>query len=172
MPPQSHKFTLHQSWKYFFWSYFLAFFTIPLFGAGLILLYLLRKKRKSVVYTITDTQIIWADKKIEQHVDLPDISQVQLQQSSMHARLQVGTLILHSSTAGMKLRGIEQPGQIKKLLEQAIQAKKQQRKQQKSTSPSPQYDPGSMPKLDYLTGLWQQGLITDDDFETERKRLE
>jgi hypothetical protein len=29
-----------------------------------------------------------------------------------------------------------------------------------------------MERMDYLTGLWQQGLVSDDDFEKEKKHFE
>ena len=170
---EDQKFTLRPSWKHFFWPYLLSILAIPLLGLGLIALYVVRKKHKSITYTITDTQIATTDDTYEQHVDLVDIDTIKLQQKGLQQKLGVGTLFLHTSTCKMELAGIQQPYQIKEILEEAIQSEqKRQEKQQETTARQPKYNPGSMPKLDYLTGLWQQGLISDEDYEAERKHFE
>jgi hypothetical protein len=44
--------------------------------------------------------------------------------------------------------------------------------QAKNKREQPQTSPGSLDKLDYLTGLWQQGLLSNEDFKREKKHFE
>ena len=173
MSKKNNQFILNRNWKYFCWEYLLSVLTIPLFGIGLIAFYFVRKKHKSVTYKVTDRQLISIDNHYEQHIDLADIEHIRLAQSPLQAKLKVGTLILECSTAPMELEGIENPKRIKDLIEQAAKALQKQHNQVPDTkNEQPKYNPGSMPKLDYLTGLWQQGLISNEDYEEERKHFE
>ncbi|MBN2731117.1 MAG: hypothetical protein JXR26_01690 [Balneolaceae bacterium] len=164
---------LEPSWKQFFWGYMLSILAIPLFGIGLVALYFVRKNHQQIVYEISDTQIKRVDEKYEHHVDLTDITRVELVKNWMQQKLSIGTLVLYTSASKMMLEGVEEPEKLKELLEQAIQWEiKRQQEQQKTNTLEPDYQPGSMEKMNYLTGLWQQGLISDDDYEKERKHFE
>lgn len=166
-------YTLDPSWKQYFWSYVLSVLAIPLFGLGLIALYYVRKKHQKIAYEISNTQIKRIDDKYEHNIDLVDITNVEVQKSWLQQKLNIGTLVLHTSASKMMLEGLEEPTKLKNLLEQAIQSElKRQKEQQKTKAREPDYQPGSMEKMDYLTGLWQQGLISNEDYEKERKHFE
>ena len=57
------------------------------------------------------------------------------------------------------------PPRLAALREAMMQEKKTER-------PEPEHEPGSMDRMDYLTGLWQQGLISDRDFDKEKRHFE
>lgn len=165
--------TLNVSWKNHFWGYLISILLIPLFGIGLLGLYWVRKRQKRISYRVTDTQISSRDDQYQRNVDLVSIEQVEVRQSWLQKKLDVGDLELQTSALSMTLFGMENPYHLKGLLEKAIAAKKERQQSEEQTQArEPQYDPGSMEKLDYLTGLWQQGLISDEDFEEERKHFE
>ena len=169
----NRSFSLTPSWKHFFTGYVLSVLTIPLFGLGLVALYFVRKKHRKIHYEITNTQIKRTDDKYAHNVDLINIETIELQKSWLQEKLAIGTLVLHTSASHMKLEGIEEPGKLKELLEQAIQTeRKRLQEQQKTKAREPDYQPGSMDRMDYLTGLWQQGLISDEDYQKERKHFE
>lgn len=164
---------LEPSWKHYVIGYLLSILTIPLAGIGLISLYFVRKKHRSRKYIITDTQISSADSKYQRNVDLVNIEDIELEQSWWQRKLGIGNLILKTSASEMTLSGIEDPANLKNILQNAIEAELRRRKEKKKTKPKePKYSPGSMDKMEYLTGLWQQGLISDEDFEKERKHFE
>ena len=166
-------YTLTPSWKYYFIGYLLSILAIPLAGIGLIALYLVRRKQKERKYVVTDSQISSIDSKYQKNVDLVNIENVTVEQSWLQARLDVGTLVLHTSASRLQLVGIENPEQVQQILEKAVQAELQRKKQaQETKAREPEYKPGSMDKMEYLTGLWQQGLISEEDFEKERKHFE
>lgn len=172
-PDNTQSYSLTPSWKQFFIGYVLSVLTAPLLGIGLIVFYYVRKKHRQISYRITNTQITRIDEKYEHNVDLIDIELVELQKTWLQQHLGIGTLILHTSASHMKMDGIEEPEKLKKLLEQAIESeRKRLEAQQKTKAREPQYQPGSIDKIEYLTGLWQQGLLSDEDFEKERKHFE
>src|SRR6056297_820725 len=166
-------YTLTPSWKHYLTGYLLSILTIPLAGIGLIGLYFVRKKHKSREYIITDTQISSADSKYQRNVDLVNIEDVEIEQGWWQQKLGIGNLVLKTSASEIKISGIENPGNLKGILQKAIYAEVQRQKEKEKNKPKePKYSPGSMDKMEYLTGLWQQGLISDEDYEKERKHFE
>lgn len=170
---QADTFTLQPSWKQFFISYMLSVLAIPLLGIGLVYLYFVRKKHKKIYYEISDTQISRVDAKYSHNVDLVDIESIDIKRSWLQQKLGIGDLMLHTSASKMILAGLEEPGQLKNILEQAIQSEiKRKKTHQKIKAKQPEYQPGNMDKMNYLTGLWQQGLISNEEYESERKHFE
>jgi hypothetical protein len=165
--------TLQPSWKYFFFSYLLSIVTIPVAGLGLIALYFVRRSHQAYRYIISNFRITAIDKKYEHNVDLVDIDSIELHQSWLHRMLNIGTLLLYTSASNMKIRGILHPEKYKNILERAIQAQiTRQKEQPKPTLQDSNDHPGTSGQINYLTGLWQQGLISNSDYEKERKHIE
>lgn len=166
-------FELQPSWKQFFWAYTLSILAIPLFGIGLIAFYYTRKKHRQIIYKISDLHITRIDDRYEHKVDLVDITNIETRQSWLQKKLHISDLVLQTSASKMVLGGLQEPGRLKNILEQAIEAEKERREQQQKTKDrEPDYKPGSMDKINYLTGLWQQGLISEEDYKKECKYFE
>lgn len=164
---------IRPSWKAYFAWYVLSFLMIPALGVGLILLYFVRKKHTSHSYIITDTQISSVTSKFRRNIDLINIDHIDLKQSWFWKKLDIGTLVLHTNSVNLEIIGVTEPHPFKEILEQAVEAEKERLHQKKEERPrEPDFNPGTIDKMDYLTGLWQQGLISDDDFEKERKHFE
>lgn len=165
--------SLRPSWKNHILFYAVSILLIPVFGIGLAVLYWARKKHHTYSYTFSDTQITSRDHKYERNIDLVNIDRVEVEQSWLQQKMGVGDIILYTSASSMTLRGMEHPLQLQDMLEKAIYAQKKRQKEKKKTKPrEPNYRPGTMDKMDYLTGLWQQGLVSDEDFEEEKKHFE
>lgn len=167
------KIELQPSWKNHILGYAVSILLIPLFGIGLISLYFIYQRHKKYSYTFTDTQISSRDDKYQRNIDLVNIENVDLEQSWLQRKMGIGNLILSTTATSMTLRGMQNPANLKELLQKAIAAEKQRNQKRKKTKPKePDHKPGSMDKMDYLTGLWQQGLVSDDDFKKEKKHFE
>lgn len=161
------------SWKYHFWGYVLSVLTIPLFGIGLIALYFVHKRHKSRHYIFTNTQITRIGLKYQRNIDLVNIENVSVKQNWTMQKLGIGSLAVETSASEMEIEGVEDPHQLKEILEKAIHAEiLRQKEKKKTTLREPEYEPGAMEKMNYLTGLWQQGLISEEDYEKERKHFE
>ncbi len=169
---KNKSYTLTPSWKYFFFAYLLSILTIPII-IGLAVLYFLRKRHKSLHYTITDTQITAGDSKYQQNIDLVNIQKIEIDRNWLHEKLGIGSLVIHSSASKMFLLGLERPKEIKEIIERVVDSlQNQPEAATREKMAEPEYDPGSMEKMNYLTGLWQQGLISDEDYKKERKHFE
>jgi membrane protein YdbS with pleckstrin-like domain len=170
---QSKTIDLQPSWKNHILGYGISVLLIPLFGIGLIGLYWVYKQQKKYSYTFSDTQISSRDDKYQRNIDLVNIENVELEQNWLQKKMRVGDLVLYTSATSMTLRGMENPLTFKDMLEKAISAEKQRLQEKEKTRPrQPEHDPGTMERMDYLTGLWQQGLVSEEDFEKERKHFE
>lgn len=170
---QNKTISLEPSWKYHILGYGISILLIPLFGIGLIGLYYVRKQQKKYSYTFSDTQISSRDDKYQRNIDLVNIERTEVEQNWLQKKMDVGNIVLSTSASSMTLRGMENPNNLKELLDKAISAEKQRQQEKQKTKPKePEYDPGSMERMDYLTGLWQQGLMSDEDYEKERKHFE
>ena len=170
---QSKTITLSPSWKNYIAGYILSILLIPVFGIGLVVLYWVRKRHKSNSYLVSDSQISLRDKKYQQNIDLVSIEKVEIKQSWLQQKMGVGDLILSTSATSVTLLGMENPANLQRLLDKAIRAEKEHLQQKKKTEPQkPDFEPGTMDRMDYLTGLWQQGLVSDEDYENERKHFE
>lgn len=170
---ESKHIILTPSWKHFFWGYLLSVLTIPIFGLGLIGLYFVRKKHTNIVYRISDTQISSVDSRYQRNIDLVNIEEVNVRQNGLQKTLGIGTLVLYTSAAEMEIVGMQHPVDLKGTIEKAVAYHKEQAKKKNFRQrPDPKYKPGAMEKMDYLTGLWQQGLLSNEDYENEKKNFE
>ena len=159
---------LHPSWKAFFWSYFFGVLLIPLF-IGIYLLWRTHQKKKKTYYKVTDHHIASFEEDLSQSMDLINIYHVTVQNQFLNT----GTILLKSNVREMKLIGMEDPEQLQVIIEKAISAERTRLETEKHVQPrQPKFKAGEMDRLDYLTGLWQQGLISNEDFEKEKRGME
>ncbi len=71
--------------------------------------------------------------------------------------------------------GQPNPENLSDMISAAIRAERKRIEELNRVEVSPQEEPpspGTLDKLDYLTGLWQQGLLSDEDFKKEKKHFE
>ncbi|MDR9417454.1 hypothetical protein [Gracilimonas sp.] len=168
MPEHNKSITLTPSWKAFFWSYFFGILLLPLL-IGFIILWKTRQKHKGIYYEIKDRLITVVESKYSQNIDLKDIRKAE----PGEIRFGVGSVTLKTQAREIELIGLENPEGIAKSIEKAVEAELKRLESKRLAKPrESEYDPGSMDRLDYLTGLWQQGLVSEEDFEIERKKFE
>lgn len=153
-------------------SFFLALFFGVLLSPvliGLFILWQTRKKQSGISYKITDQKITVIEGNYSQNIDLADIRKA----VPGELKFGVGPITLKTQGREIELIGIENPKAIASSIEKAVEAELKRLEAKKQTKPREvKYDPGSMDRLDYLTGLWQQGLVSNEDFEKERKKFQ
>lgn len=164
---------LAPNWKNHVLGYGFSILLIPVFGIGLVGLYWVRRQQKKYSYTFSDTRISSRDDKYQRNIDLVNIDKVEVEQSWIQKKMGIGNIVLNTSASSMTLRGMKNPNNLKELLDKAISAEKKRHQQKQKTKPEdPGRDPGTMERMDYLMGLWQQGLVSDEDFKKEREHFE
>ncbi len=162
---------LHPSWKNYFLLIILGIILAPLL-VGIVLLWLAYYKRTNTQFLISDHSIVEKQKSESKKVELVDINETRIVQSSWEKFLKIGNIHLQANVSEIVLEGISEPQSLLDKIDTAIAYQKELLNQKKSLErKEPQFDPGSLDKLDQLTGMWQQGLISDEDFEEERKKF-
>lgn len=166
---------LTPSWKRWFWSYFFGVLLIPVLGIGLIVLWVTHSKRKKISYKVTDRQISSTDGKVSKTIDLANIKTLDVEQNWLDKKFGIGDILLSTEMRSIKLLGQPNPDQLSDMISQAIRAERkriQELKKSKDKVREEPPQPGTLDRIDYLTGLWQQGLISDEDFKKEKKHFE
>jgi hypothetical protein len=164
--------TLSSSWKNYFWAYLLGILFAPLL-VGIVLLWFINKKRKKITFIITDNTISRSGKEEKKSLDLVHILSTSYSQTKLQKILGIGDIKLQANVSELVLEGIDHPSSLLEKIDTAIAYQKERLKANEKIKPrKATHDPGTLEKLDYLTGLWQQGLINDEDYDSERKKFE
>lgn len=159
--------TLTPSWKAFFWNYVLGILLIPVL-IGFYILWRTWRKQRGFKYVLHDRKITVVDGNYSQNIDLADIQNARAEV----IRFDVGTITLKTQGHEIELIGIENPEDIAAAIEKAVDAElKRIAAKKKPEVKENKFEPGTMDRLDYLTGLWQQGLMSEEDFMAEKKNL-
>ena len=168
------KTVIHPGWQAFFWHYLGYILLIPVFGLGIVLLWRLHKHKSSIRYEIYDSHIIRHGKELTQRVDLADVSAVEMSQRRIDEFLETGNVILESPSDDLAIIGQKNPEKLAELIEKAVEAEKKRIAELRKSKKSPEvkHSPGTLDKLNDLTGLWQQGLISDEEFRKESRYFE
>jgi len=160
-------------WRAYFWGYFFGILLIPLFGIGVIILWITHKKRTSVHYEIHDLFIREVKNNKSVKIDLLSIENVETEQSLTGRLFRTGTVVIKAAVSEIRITGTQEPHKLADTIQDAINLGHQHLKKQTGRKyGEPDHDPGTLDKMDYLTGLWQQGLISDEDFKKEKKHFE
>jgi len=164
---------LRPSYATYFWWYFLGIILVPFLGLGLILIYLKYNELRSTVYKIKDHEIEAVTPGYTEKTDLTNITAATVSQRWIDKQFSIGSILLQTQSKTTKLWGIKNPQQIADIILQAAEAERV-RIRSKQKSKTAKRDPeiaGVVDRLEYLTGLWQQGLITNEEFKKERKKM-
>lgn len=163
---------LTPSWKNYFWSYFLGLLLSP-FLVGIVIIWFTNKTRKKIQYQIKDASIALIEEAAKRELDLVNILETSFSQTITQKLFGIGNIKFQASVSELVLEGISQPASLLEKIDTAIFYQKNQLYKSQEIQPrEATHDPRTLDKLDYLTGLWQQGLISDEDYDEERKKFE
>lgn len=172
MKNQTHIFL--SRWTHF-WAYLVAFILIPIAGIGFLLIWRLERRRRSKVFVAETDRIRLPDpdsRDDERVIDLLVIQKIEVNPSTVPGRwFGIDSLTFQVGSGEIKIDGIRHANRLKETIELAIQHLKASKKSSKPRSTQSETIPGSTDQLNELTFLWQQGLITDDQFEKEKKNF-
>lgn len=158
--------------SYRFWWYVGGVLLSPLL-IGFYILYKKISELSGTYYKITDRSITAVHPNYTEMVDIENINEVDVHQRWIDKKFGIGTLRLKTNTREVELIGLENPGNLAKMILKAAEMERQRiHEQEKKKTQETKFSPGSMDKLDYLTGLWQQGLITNDEYNQEKRHFE
>jgi hypothetical protein len=178
-PYQTHSFMsektiqLNPEKNVHFWWYLIGVLLIPLLGLGIYIIYKKRKELDGTHYLVTNQTITAVNPEYSETIDLVNIRSVDIKKRWVDEKFSIGTLVIHTKNRTLKMIGMKNPENLSDMILQAAEAERMRLEELKKKKPKPpEVKPGTRDRMDYLTGLWQQGLISEEDFEKERKHFE
>ncbi len=172
MSQQKKIFTLKPGWRYYLIPYFISLLLLPVFGIGLLVFIYYYRRISKIEYAITDEDITVRNRNGSRSITLNTIHSLSITKTWAEKKSGLGTLHIHSEETEIQLKGIKQPEDIKDAIELALAAIEQRGKnKKKAENIYPNIQTGGLEHMNTLVGLWQQGLISDEDFEMEKQKF-
>jgi hypothetical protein len=172
MSDPQRQITLKPSHLSLFWWYLLGVLMIPVFGIGIYLIYRFYSAHSSISYVITDQKITFQDSKISQNIDLANITDTEVFSTFNDRLFSIGNITIQTRARKVTIIGQKDPEQLADLIRQAAESERRRLVEKPSNKSTETPDnPGTLDKRDYLTGLWQQGLLSDEDYKKEVKHF-
>lgn len=157
--------------SYHFWWYIIGILLIPVL-AGIYILYKKISELSYTYYQISDQSITAVQPDYTEKVDIVNINEIKIHQRWIDKKLGIGNLILKTNSREVELIGLENPENLSNLILKAAEAERLRiRELEKEEREKSLPNPGTLDRMDYLTGLWQQGLITNKEFNEEKKHF-
>lgn len=159
---------LTTDWRYHRKALILSTLLIPFWGIGLLLLLFFLLKIKLQRYQLSDEGIHFRNT----FLPFRTIKSVKVTDYRVLRSGNIGNVIVISDQETLTLRGITSPSAIQVMIENRIQELKHSElmKKQLNSTPNAQIA-GNLERLNELVGLWQQGLLTDEQFQEEKKKM-
>jgi len=173
MLKRDNSFIIKQHWSRQIKSYLLGILLIPLAGIGLYILYRLNQSQKQAYFELSETQLIDQREDPPRKIDIENIESVNLIDDEFSLIFGTGSVLVKTPASELKLLFIPSPEEVKSTIEEAVKTRHEALKPPTGkTQVQNDFDPGSLDRMDYLTGLWKQGLINDEEYDKERKHFE
>lgn len=173
MESRKESYVLYPDWRTFLVPFVIGVLLIPALGAGIWIIYRYRRKWNQIRYRITNSEIHLRENGRETVFSLMGISSCDLQYHWPDNTFGLGNILIRHAEGTALMRGIPDPEPVASLIEQAAVSERERlkgRQQVKQTAPA--YPSGTLDKQNELVGLWQQGLISEEDYNRELKKFQ
>jgi hypothetical protein len=165
-------YTLKPEWKYNLLPYFFSIILLPVFGLGIIVYWYYNKRIVHKKYQITNDKVTEIDNAYIKSIAITEIEALSVTRTWSEQQSNLATLHISGAGKHIALLGIDRVDDIKDALEMAIANEKlHQSQDDKSKSDYPDVKIGGLEQMNNLVGLWQQGLISNEDFEKEKDKF-
>ncbi len=171
MPESQETFELQPEWNYNLLAYIISVLLMPV-GIGLILFFIFKARLEDRRYIITNDRIQAYKKDHESSIQIRHVEKMYITRSWSERMSDLGTLVVEGDDKKIKMLGIRDPEEIQHAIEMA---QKMYRKTdeifEKDRTWHKDVKVGGLDPMDNLVGLWQQGLISNEEFENERRKF-
>lgn len=166
-----NKITYKPDWRHYRFLFTIALLLVPI-GLGIILYFILRFRLNQMIYVIFDDAVeIHAPERAS--IPLEDIRSVSTTDPVTFLGKTVKSVQITTDERIFTLYALIEADTITSVLKVGIEAiQKQQEMTRERDRMAVKADPGSLERLNDLVGLWQQGLISEDDYLSERKKFD
>lgn len=164
---------LRPDWRIFFVPFVVGVLLIPLVGIGILIIRHYRKKWKNIRYRITNSAVTLIDDRNMNTIPLSTVEACDTIYSGLSARFGLGTIRIRHENGISELSGIPNPDPIATLIEHAAASERDRMKiREEVEKTTPEHPSGTLDKKNELVGLWQQGLLSEEDYHREIAKFE
>lgn len=160
------------NWRLFAKQIVTGTLLIPFFGIGLIILAYYVFKLRSISYKLSDYEIQIEGKDQLEKVLIKDIAEVSIKETISFGILKRTDVVLGVGEISYTLYSLTEAEELHQVLSNIVHQnelrKQHQSEREKFTST---VSPGNLEKLNDLVGYWQQGLLTNEEFEKESQKF-
>ena len=173
MSHNEQTYDLHPDWRLFLTRFALGIVLIPLLGFGIWLIWHYRKKLKGITYRISNSDITITDQHVQETIALADVTGCRVVWPRLLKRFGLGNIAIIHSGGTSGLLAISDPEPVASVIEDAAASERERMKiREEVERTKPTHPSGTLDKKNELVGLWQQGLISEEDFQQEIKKFE
>lgn len=173
---QKEKVAIYKTEKTAFRSaYIIAYCCIPLLGLGFYLLYRLQKRIENSAVRFFDDRIEALNNDSVVKIYMKDLQKVSKSSTKKQKKYKLADVVVESENQRIICAGIKESDadHLENVLTLAIDAEKKRRALQERANV--QVDKniklGALEHMNSLVGMWQQGLISDEDFHKEKAKF-
>lgn len=171
MPESDEAFEFRPEWNYNLLAYIISVLLMPI-GVGLFLFFYYKSRLDDIRYVITNDSIHAYKKKGETSIQIRNVEKMYVTTNWSETMADLGTLVVEGEGKTIKMIGIRAPVEIQNAIEMARKMfKKKDEIFEKDRTWHKEVKVGGLESMDNLVGLWQQGLISNEDFEKERQKF-
>ncbi len=164
---------LRPDWRIHLPAYVIGLLLVPLLGLGLWIIYRYRQKWLGIRYLVTNNGVIHQADGHETNIPLHEIISCEVRFTGLPSRFGLGTIHIRHINGIHDLAGIAEPEPVAVLIERAAESERERMKMREEIEKTrPQHPSGTLERKNELVGLWQQGLISEEDYQQELRKFE
>ena len=142
--------------------------TLPVFGIGLPFLLYTYLQLRNATYQISAKEVIHGKLSIP----YDSITRVRITEFTVLKNGNIASVIVESGARTITLKGIRDATKVQHIIETAVEAIRREASDKGSREPAANLrQAGQLEQLNDLVGLWQQGLLTDEEYQKENSKL-
>lgn len=166
------RYELRPDWRVFLLQYAAGVLLAPvLVGIWVIMRY--RRKWLTMRLVVTNNRVEHHTGTQKSYVMLHEITSCDVCFDGLPARFGLGTIRLHHDKGTLELSGIRNPEPVAVLIERAAETERDRMRLRDSVKKTrPAHASGTLEKKNELVGLWQQGLISEEDYQREMQKFQ
>jgi hypothetical protein len=164
-------YSLQPELQHYLIPFAIAMLLIPVFFIGMFIIYYYRTLMRETWYHISNDSITRTFRDKSTQILISEISDVHVSYNRLHEKFGLGNVHIKGDGKEVVLEGVSNPVQLMETIQLAADQVKQYI--QADLNPKSDFDDlktGAAEQMNYLVGLWQQGLITNEEYETEREK--
>jgi hypothetical protein len=164
-------YSLQPELQHYLIPFAIAMLLIPVFFIGMFIIYYYRTLMRETWYHISNDRITRTFRDRSTHIQISEISELYVSYNWLHKKFGLGNVHIEGGGNEVVLEGVSNPVQLLEMIQLASDQLKQY--SQAALNPKSDFEDlktGAAEQMNYLVGLWQQGLITNEEYEIEREK--